>query len=75
MRLADRETYVLDAESLAVFKMLFFRPKDLLDVARLVQLRRLDVDFVRNALVDIVGADDVRVARWDELTVGERQAG
>lgn len=32
-------TWILSAESLAVFKLLFFRPKDLLDVEKLVQVR------------------------------------
>jgi hypothetical protein len=68
VRLADRDTYVLDAESLTVFKMLFFRAKDIVDLARLVEIRPLDVDFVRRSLVDIVGEDDERVRRWDELT-------
>lgn len=67
VRLAGREAYVLDAESLAVFKMLFFRDKDMVDLARLVQLQSLDSAFVRQALVDLVGEGDPRVARWDEL--------
>lgn len=70
VRLADRETWVLSPESLAVFKMLFFRPKDLVDLARLLEVQRpaLDVAFVRGWLVDMVGAEDVRIAKWDELT-------
>lgn len=70
VRLAGRDAWVLDAESLTVFKMLFFRGKDLVDVERLVGLRPLDVDFVRRALVGVVGEDDARVKRWDELTAG-----
>jgi len=68
--LADRQTWVLSPESLAVFKMLFFRPKDLVDLARLIEVHRppLDAAFVRRWLVDMVGADDVRIAKWDELT-------
>jgi hypothetical protein len=68
VRLADRDTYVLDPESLAVFKMLFFRAKDLVDIARLVELQPLDAEVVRRALVDVVGEDDARVERWDQLT-------
>jgi hypothetical protein len=71
VRLAGREAYVLDAESLAVFKMLFFRAKDMVDLTRLVELQSLDVAFVRKMLVDMVGEDDPRVARWDELTAAE----
>ena len=68
--LAERQTWVLSAESLAVFKMLFFRPKDLVDLARLLEIHRppLDAAFVRRWLVDMVGAEDVRIAKWDELT-------
>ena len=68
--LAERQTWVLSPESLAVFKMLFFRPKDLVDLARLIEVHRppLDVAFVRGWLVDMVGNKDVRIAKWDELT-------
>jgi hypothetical protein len=68
--LAERQTWVLSPESLAVFKMLFFRPKDLVDLARLIEVRRppLDVAFVRGWLLDMVGPENLRVARWDELT-------
>ena len=68
--LAKRQTWVLSPESLAVFKMLFFRSKDLVDLARLIEVRRppLDVIFVRRALLDMVGPDDARIAKWDELT-------
>jgi hypothetical protein len=70
VRLADRDTWVLSPESLAVFKMLFFRPKDLVDLARLieVQVPPLDGEFVRGWLVDMVGVSDPRVTKWDELT-------
>jgi hypothetical protein len=68
--LAERETWVLSPESLAVFKMLFFRPKDLVDLARLLEVQRPPVEaaFVRGWLVDMVGAEDARIAKWDELT-------
>ncbi|HKU38343.1 MAG TPA: hypothetical protein VJR89_09350, partial [Polyangiales bacterium] len=70
VRLAQRQTWVLSPESLAVFKMLFFRPKDLVDLARLIEVRRppIDASYVRRWLVDMVGADDARIAKWDELT-------
>ena len=67
VRLAGREAWILDAESLTVFKLLFFRPKDILDVQRLLELRDLDATVVRDALVETVGEDDVRVKKWDEL--------
>ncbi len=61
--------WFLSAEALAVFKLLFFRPKDVADLERLVALRRgrLDLDYVRGWLVRLMGEDDERVKRWDEL--------
>ena len=68
VRLADRDTYVLDPESLAVFKLLFFRPKYLIDIARMLEIRPVDATVVRDALIETVGEDDILVVRWDELT-------
>lgn len=69
VRLAGRDTWVLSPEVLAVFKMLFFRVKDLRDLERLlaVQGARFDRAFVRHALVDMLGADAEQVAAWDGL--------
>jgi hypothetical protein len=59
----------LSAEAIAVFKMLFFRIKDLGDLAQLVAVRgdALDRGYVRRWLVDMMGEDDERVRRWDEI--------
>ncbi len=69
VQLAGRDTWVLSAETLAVFKLLFFRPKDLVDVQRMMQIQSatFDAAFVRAALVDVVGDHDVRVLRWDAI--------
>src|SRR5688572_27733138 len=58
--LMGRPIMVLSAEDLAVFKMLFFRPKDVADVERLVAFQgdALDRRYVRSWLVDLVGEDD-----------------
>lgn len=66
--IAGRQTWVHSAETLAVFKMLFFRPKDLLDVERMLAVRGgdFDRDFVRRALVDMLGEDE-RIGKWDEI--------
>jgi len=68
-QIGDRETWFLSAESLAVFKLLFFRTKDIADLERLVQVRGrlLDTAWVRDHLVGIVGEDDERVAEWDRI--------
>lgn len=54
---------------LAVFKMLFFRPKDLLDIEQMLMVQggAFDRAFVRAALLELVGPDDERVREWDQL--------
>ncbi len=66
--MAGRSTWVHSAEVLAVFKLLFFRAKDLVDVERMVQVRGTDFDrsFVRDALVKLLDEDE-RIERWDEI--------
>lgn len=63
-----RSTWVHSAEVLAVFKLLFFRPKDLLDVERILQVQGPDFDrtFVRRALVDMLESDP-RIDKWDAI--------
>jgi hypothetical protein len=65
--IAGRDTYVHSAEVLTVFKLLFFRPKDLLDVERMVQVQggNFDRTFVRTSLVSMLGDGDPRVEKWD----------
>jgi hypothetical protein len=63
------EVSVLSAEALAVFKLLFFRSKDIADLERLVatQQRAMDLGYVRRWIADMMGEEDARVAKWDEL--------
>lgn len=65
----DRDVWFLSAEALCVFKLLFFRPKDIVDLERLIAVQGSGVDaaYVRDALVAMVGADDPRVGTWDRL--------
>jgi len=67
--LRGRRVLVLSAESITIFKLLFFRDKDLVDVRRLVALQgpALDRAYVRDQLVSMVGPDDERIAAWDEV--------
>jgi hypothetical protein len=69
IRVGDWEGTFLSAEAIAVFKMLFFRLKDRVDLERLVAVRgaRLDRDYVRRWVVDMMGEDDERVVAWDAL--------
>lgn len=59
----------LSPEALAVFKLLFFRPKDLLDLEKLVfvQGTALDVEYVRRKMVEMMGEDDERTKAWDRI--------
>ena len=67
--LGQQQAMVWDAETLAVFKMMFFRPQDSVDVQKMlsVQTTAFDRTWVREQLVEMFGSRDVRIARWDEL--------
>ncbi|MBI5494523.1 MAG: hypothetical protein HY904_05805, partial [Deltaproteobacteria bacterium] len=73
-RVGGSQAWFLSAEVLAVFKLLFFRAKDVVDLERLlvVQGPRLDVAWVRAQLVTVVGEDDERVRRWDALVAAAK---
>ena len=60
---------IWDAESLTVFKMMFFRRKDLADVEQILitQGPRFDRLWVREQLAAIYGTRDPRLSGWDEL--------
>lgn len=59
--------WFLSPEALAVFKLLFFRGKDVVDLERLVAARPdLDRAWIRARIAEMMG-DDERVRRWDEL--------
>jgi hypothetical protein len=69
LELAGQPIVVWDAESLAVFKMMFFRRKDLADIEQILrtqggQFNRL---WVREELVAIYGHGDPRLSAWDEI--------
>ncbi len=59
----------LSPEAIAIFKLLFFRIKDLGDLTQLVAVRRdaLDHAYIRGWLVTMMGEDDERVRRWDDI--------
>lgn len=61
-------TWFLSPELLCCFKLLFFRPKDLVDLERLVESSAvLERGQVRALMVETMGADDERVRFWDEV--------
>ena len=60
--------WFLSAEAIAVFKLLFFRSKDIADLERLVAVRpELDRDYVRRWIVEMMGEEDERTKRWDQI--------
>lgn len=67
--LHDRMAWFLSAEATCVFKLLFFRGKDIVDLERLVavQGQRLDHAYVRRWMVEMMGESDERITRWDQL--------
>lgn len=71
VRLAGQPAMIWDAESLIVFKLMFFRRKDVADVEGILRIQRgrLDLDWVRGQLVGLYGARDPRVRQWGELVV------
>jgi hypothetical protein len=75
MPIANREAYVWDAETLCVFKMMFFRRKDLADVEAVLrnQGASLDRSWVEQQLLTMYGQRDPRVNQWRELAA-ESQA-
>ncbi len=64
-----RTTWVHSAEVLSVFKLLFFRPKDLLDVERMLQIQgpAFNRSFVLKSLTDMLGEHDTRVEKWNAI--------
>lgn len=59
----------LSAEATTVFKLLFFRSKDLVDIEKLVAVQGSDLDtaYVRRWMVDMMGEDDARIHEWDRI--------
>lgn len=60
--LLSRPAWILGAEDLVVLKMMFFRRKDLADVEAILREQPgLDRPYVRQTLIELVGADDPRM--------------
>jgi hypothetical protein len=71
LQLAGQPIMVWDAESLTVFKMMFFRRKDLADVEQILRSQggQLDRLWVRQQLARMYGGGDPRLSAWDELVL------
>lgn len=66
--LGDGTIPVLSATDLTVFKALFDRPKDWVDIQQMLELGGVDRAEVHGWLVRLVGDDDPRVARFAALS-------
>jgi hypothetical protein len=64
---AGGQIRVLGPVELVLFKALFDRPKDWVDIATVVDAGAVDRDDVRDGLISLLGTDDPRVERWDAL--------
>ena len=65
---AGQQIRVLGPVELVLFKALFDRPKDWVDIATVVDADAVKLDDVRDGLIALLGTDDPRVERWDALT-------
>ncbi len=59
----------LSAEATVIFKLLFYRAKDLVDIEKLVAVQGGDLDraYIRRWMVDMMGEEDERVEDWDAI--------
>jgi hypothetical protein len=64
------EIPVLSSTHLAVFKALFNREKDWVDIGELLAFGEVDVSRVERWLTDIVGPADERLAKWATRLAG-----
>ncbi len=63
----DTRVPILSATDLTIFKSLFSRPKDWVDIEALLRFGKVDVPDVLRWLSDIIGSDDERVSRLSAL--------
>ena len=63
----DATVPILSATDLLVFKALFNRRKDWADIEELLRFGKPDLDEARRWLVEILGADDRRLATLAEV--------
>lgn len=67
--LGDSRAMVWDPETLAVFKLMFFRRKDIADLEEILRQQSpgFDCNWVREQVVEMYGVRDPRVTQWDQL--------
>ncbi|HUI49130.1 MAG TPA: hypothetical protein VL119_10560 [Acidimicrobiia bacterium] len=62
-----RDVPILAADDLAVFKAFFNRTKDWADIEAMIDAHTLDIHAVLGWIVDLIGPNDRRVARFREV--------
>lgn len=68
VRIGVQAVDIWDAETLTVFKMMFFRRKDVADIEQMLRaVPNFDMAWVREQLVELYGVRDPRIVQWDEL--------
>jgi hypothetical protein len=67
--IGNRRAYIWDAETLCIFKMMFFRQKDLVDIQSILRSQGTSLDraWIDKSLLDLYGSRDPRISRWREL--------
>jgi hypothetical protein len=67
--IGNRRAYIWDAETLCVFKMMFFRQKDLVDIQSILRSQgaTLNREWIEKSLLELYGSHDPRISRWQEL--------
>jgi hypothetical protein len=70
VQLGDQQVLIWDAETLSVFKMMFFRPRDFIDLQQVLRMQgsHFDREWVHEQLLEIYGSRDPRLSKWNELT-------
>jgi len=70
VQIGEQSIMVWGPEALAVFKMMFFRRKDLADLEQIIRIqgKRLDRAWVRGNIEQMYGKRNPRLSAWDELT-------
>jgi hypothetical protein len=69
VKLEGSPVMIWEAETLCVFKMMFFRRRDLADVEQILRTQgeKLDRQWIAAQLVTLYGNRDPRIAEWKEL--------
>lgn len=67
VRLLGHPIPILSAEDLVLFKVLFDRPKDWLDIANMAAARSLDRDYVRRWAAELLPPGDSRLDRLERV--------